>query len=138
MSIFIRWGRRRNEAMTDALVLRADLRETLERDAEQEARSISDIVNEAVERYVRERQRAKLDKEIAAYEAIHAELWQKYRGQWVAIHNQKLVDRDPDRLALYRRMRAKYGHTSVLLREVTEQPQEEVWLRTPSTGRIIP
>ncbi len=48
--------------MTDTLVLRADLRETLERDAQQEARSISDIVNEAVERYVRERQRAKLDK----------------------------------------------------------------------------
>ncbi|PKO20322.1 MAG: hypothetical protein CVU38_20760, partial [Chloroflexi bacterium HGW-Chloroflexi-1] len=53
--------------MADALVLRADLRETLERDAEQEARSISDIVNEAVERYVRERQRTRLDKGIRAF-----------------------------------------------------------------------
>ncbi len=124
--------------MADALVLRADLRETLERDAEQEARSISDIVNEAVERYMRERQRTKLDKEIAAYEALHVELRQKYLGQWVAINNQRLVDHDSDRLALYRRTRAKYGHTSVLLREVTEQPQEEVWLRTPSTVRYTP
>ena len=41
--------------MAEILVLRADLRETLERDAEQDARSISDIVIEAVERYVRER-----------------------------------------------------------------------------------
>ncbi len=124
--------------MTETLILRADLRETLERDAQQEARSISDIVNEAVERYVRERQRAKLDKEITAFEAMHARLRQKYLGQWVAINNQKLVDHDSDRLALYRRTREKYGHTSVLLREVTEQPQEEVWLRTPSTGRIAP
>jgi hypothetical protein len=124
--------------MAEILVLRADLRETLERDAEQDARSISDIVNEAVERYVRERQRAKLDKEIAAFEAIHAELRQKYLGQWVAINNQRLVDHDPDRLVLYRRTRSKYGHTSVLLREVTEQPQEEVWFRTPGTGRIAP
>ena len=124
--------------MAEILVLRADLRETLERDAEQDARSISDIVNEAVERYVRERQRAKLDKEIAAFEAIHAELRQKYLGQWVAINNQRLVDHDPDRLVLYRRTRSQYGHTSVLLREVTEQPQEEVWFRTPGTGRIAP
>lgn len=124
--------------MADTLILRADLRETLERDAEQEARSISDIVNEAVERYVRERQRTKLDKEIAAFEAIHVELRQKHLGQWVAIHNQRLVDHDLDRLALYQRTRAKYGHTSVLLREVTEQPQEEVWFHTSSTGRIAP
>jgi hypothetical protein len=121
---------------TDTLMLLTDLREILERDAEQEARSISDIVNEAVERYLRERQRAKLDQEIAAYESMHAELWQKYPTQWVAIHKQKLVDHDSDRQALYRRVRARYGRTSVLIREVTDQSQEEIWLRTPSTGRI--
>jgi hypothetical protein len=94
------------------------------------------MVNEAVEHYLRERQRAKLDQEILAYEALHTELWQKHLGQWVAVHEQKLVDYDSDRAALYRRVRAKYGQISVLLRQVTEQPVEEVWLRTPSTGKI--
>ena len=120
----------------DAIVLRTDLRETLEKDAEQEARSVNDLVNEAVEHYLRERQRAKLDQEIAAYEAMHAELRQKYLGQWVAVHEQKLVDHDRDGSALYRRIRARYGQTSVLLRQVTDQPVEEVWLRTPSTGKV--
>lgn len=119
----------------DAIALRLDLFRTLERDAKREARSVSDIVNEAVERYLRERQRAKLNREILAYEALHSELKRKHFGQWVAVHNQKLVDYDSDRAALYRRIRAKYGRTSVLLRRVTEQPVEEVWLRTPNTYR---
>jgi hypothetical protein len=120
----------------DPIVLRSDLRESLEKDARREARSINDMVNEAVERYLLKRQRVKLDQEISAYEAMHPELRQKYLGQWVAVHDQKLVDRDSDGLSLYRRVRARYGRTSVLIRLVTEQPIEEVWLRTPSTGKV--
>jgi predicted transcriptional regulator len=69
------------EVTMEAIALRTDLRETLEKDAEQEARSINEIVNEAVEHYVRQRQLAKLDAEIAAYERLHPELRQKYLGQ---------------------------------------------------------
>ncbi len=120
----------------EAIVLRADLREAVEKDAVQEARSINEIVNEAVEQYVRERQRIKLDREIAAYEAMHAELRQKYFGQWVAVHEQKLIDHDEDRAALYRRVRAKLGSLPVLIRQVTAQTDEDIWMRTPSTGKI--
>ena len=118
------------------IILRTDLREKLEGKAKQEARTVSELVNEAVEYYLRDRQRAKLDREIAAYETMVAELRQKYPEQWVAVHDQKLVDHDSDRLALYRRIRSKYGRTSVLLRQVSEHLVEEVWVRTPSTGRI--
>ena len=119
------------------ITLKPDLLETLAKDAEQESRSVNDIVNEAVELYLRERQRAKLNREIVAYEAMHSELRQKYLGQWVAIHQQELVDQDHDRVALYQRIRAKYGRISVLLRQVADQPIDEVWIRTPSTGKII-
>lgn len=118
------------------VALRDDLRETLEKSAEQESRSVDDIVNEAVGLYLRERQRAKLDKEISAYEAMHPELQQKYLGQWIAVHDQKLVDHDPNGVALYQRIRAKYGKTSVLIRQVARQPIEEAQIRTPSTGKI--
>ena len=122
----------------ETIVLRADLRETLEKDAEREAKSVNDIVNEAVERYLRERQLAKLDVEIEAYERMHAELKQKYFGQWVAVREQRLVDHDEERAALYHRVRAKYGWATVLIRRVGEQPVEELWIRTPSTGKIEP
>lgn len=117
------------------IVLRPDLQEALEYDVKPGQKSLNDIVNEAVEQYLRERQRAKLDKEILAYETMHPELKQNHFGQWVAIHNQHLVDYDPDRLALYQRVRAKYGKTSVLIRQVAASPIEEVWIRTPSTGK---
>jgi hypothetical protein len=120
----------------DTIALRADLRETLERDAEQEDKSVNEIVNEAVERYLHERQLAKLEAEILAYEKLYLELRQKYLGQWVAVHQQKLVDHDDDRAALYRRVRATYRRTAVLIRQVTEQPDNEIWIRTPSTGKI--
>ena len=120
----------------DTIVIRPDLYKALEQSAQREARAVSDIVNEAVEYYLREQQRAKLNREILAYEALHPELKQKYLGQWVAMHNQALVDHDSDRVALYRRIRAKYGRTAVLLRRVTEQPHEELWLRTPTTGKV--
>lgn len=122
----------------DEIALRTDLLETLERNAVQEARSVNEIVNEAVERYLHERQIAKLDAEIAAYERLHPDLRQKYLGQWVAVHEQRLVDHDSDRATLYKRVRATYGRTAVLIRQVTELPDNEIWIRTPSSGKIEP
>ncbi|MFP4395395.1 MAG: hypothetical protein ACLFTI_09045 [Anaerolineales bacterium] len=58
----------------NTIVLRSDLYRVLEQNAQEEARSVGEIVNEAVEHYLREQQRAKLNREIHAYEALHAEL----------------------------------------------------------------
>ncbi len=120
----------------DAIVLEPGLRTWLEQDAQQEGRDVDDLINEAVARYLRERQQAKLDREIAAYQAMHEELLREHAGEWVAIHRRTLIDHDTDRVALYRRIRHRFGRTSVLLREVTADPIEEVWVRTPTTGRI--
>ncbi|MCB9141978.1 MAG: hypothetical protein H6646_06845 [Anaerolineales bacterium] len=119
----------------DAIVLEPTLRSRLEQDAAQEVRSVNDLVNEAVAQYLRQRQQAKIDREIVAYEDMHGQLVRDHLGEWVAIHDQQLVDHDSDRVALYRRVRARYGRTSVLIRQVTTEQVEEIWLRTPSTGR---
>ncbi|MFZ2362168.1 MAG: DUF5678 domain-containing protein [Anaerolineae bacterium] len=121
----------------DTIVLEPNLRAWLEQDAEQDTRSINNLINEAVAQYLRERQQAKLDREIVAYEAMHSQLALDHAGEWVAIHQQELVDHDRDRVALYRRIRSRFGRTSVLIRQVMDNPMEEVWLRTPSTGRNV-
>lgn len=118
------------------ITLRADLHEELKINADLESRNLNEVVNEAVEQYLRERQRRKIEDEISAYEGLHGELQQKYQGKWVAIHNQQLVDHDKDGTKLYKRIRAKYGPISVLIRQVSEFPSKEVWHRTPTTGRI--
>jgi hypothetical protein len=114
----------------EAIVLDPKWQEWLEESAKQEARSPSELVNEALQFYYQARQREKLSQEIAAYEAMHAELWRTLPGEWVAIHNQQLVDHDPDDVALYRRIRKTYGRTPLLLRQVKESPIEEVRIRT--------
>lgn len=113
----------------DTIVLRNDLREMIERDAQQESKSVSDLVNEAVERYLQERHLASLDAEIEAYKRMHPDLRQNYLGQWIAVHSKQLVDHDSDGTALYKRIRAKYGKAAVLIRQVTEQADEDLWFR---------
>jgi hypothetical protein len=60
--------------MADAIVLRPDLREALENTAEQEARTLDDLVNEAVGQYVFRLQQKKIEREAAAYERMHPDL----------------------------------------------------------------
>jgi hypothetical protein len=120
----------------EAIILKDHLRESLRQDAEQAEISINELVNEVVEHYLQERQQAKLDEEIAAFTAMFVQLRESFLGQWVAIHDQQLADHDSDGTALYQRIRAKYGRTPILIRQVTEQLIDEVWVRTPSTGRI--
>ncbi len=116
------------------VMLRPDLSATLEMDALEEKKSVNELVNEAVEHYLYIRQQAKIDQEIAAYETLHNQLIPNFLGHWVVIHEQKLIDHDVDRVALYRRVRSRFGHASVLIRQVQETPCQDLWRHTPSTG----
>ncbi len=122
--------------MTENIQIRPDLTEQLERNAYQRNRSVSDIVNEAVEEYLYTQQRQVIDREVDAYIQMHALLWRTVPHQWVAIHEGALVDQDADRIALYGRVRTKYGQMPVLIRQVKEDPNPEIHVRTPSRGRI--
>ncbi|HEY7067567.1 MAG TPA: DUF5678 domain-containing protein [Chloroflexota bacterium] len=121
--------------MADAIVLRPELREMLENNAEHDSRTLNDLVNDAVREYAYRLQREKIDREAEAYTRLHCGLRDKFLGQWVAIHDGQLVDHDADSGALYHRIRAKFGRTAVLIRRVSERPDDEIWIRTPSTGK---
>jgi len=119
----------------EAIVLKPDLQESLERDAIRESRTVSDLVNEAVARYLREREQAKLERETAAYEHMHHDLARDYLGQWVAVHDGALVDHDTDVSALSQRLRQRYGRTSILIRQVREEPSDDLRVRSPRLVR---
>ncbi len=119
-----------------ALTLRPDLSATLTEQSRREDRPITEIVSDAVEQYLERKWHDKLDEELAAYSKLHPELVRTHFGAWVAIHDGAVVDQDRDRVALYRRIRQQYGRVPVLVCEVTAESVEEIWLRTPSTGRL--
>ena len=119
----------------ETIVLRNDLRQTLEIKAKEKNKSTNDIINEAIEHYLEQQQQAKLENEISAYEKLYPELHQKYFAEWVATNNQKLVDHDKDQATLCQRIRANYGSIPILIRQVTHQVQNDIWIRTPSNGK---
>ena len=118
--------------------LRPDLNRSLVESARQEQKTVNDLINNAIELFLEMRWREALDRELAAYTALHGELWRTHPGQWVAIHDGKLVDHDADEPTLVSRVRAQLGETPVLICQVAPSPLEESWLRTPSTGRRTP
>src|SRR3990170_3081704 len=57
----------------------------------------------------------------------------KYEGEFIAVHDQKLVDHDKDEAALYKRIRAKYGKTPVLV--MPADGPGEIHIYSPRVGR---
>lgn len=110
--------------------------EDLERKAQSQARDVNELVNETLANYLKQRRHERIQDEIRAYIGLHPTPKEKYLGEWVAIYEHQLVDHDPETITLYRRVRAKYGHAPVLIRQVEPEPDPIIRVRTPSTGKI--
>ena len=105
--------------------------------AKQEDKEISELVTEALQRYLWEIKERRIDREMETYRAMHAELKHRFLGQYVAIHNGELVDHDADRRALSRRVRQKYGSVAVLITPVEEEPEREFLMQSPRFERGV-
>jgi predicted transcriptional regulator len=116
----------------NTIVLQPQLAERLSQVAEQDTTTLEELVNTAVREYVDVMARRKIHAESKAFQARHAELLQRYLGEYVAVHKGNVVDHDKDLSALHQRVRRRYGrHTPVLLRQVTEQAEMEFAFRSP-------
>lgn len=70
-------------------------------------------------------------REEAAFYRMHADLWQKYPGEYVAVYNEEAVDHDADQVALYLRVKARYPGQFVWIASVRETAVEEYVMRSP-------
>jgi hypothetical protein len=94
-----------------AIVLRPDLQERLERDAELEARTVSELVNEAVEHYLRGRHLS--GSELATTRP--GDIWASYDAERVrqALRASRGALTGVDREKLVHDVRAQRGQDSV-------------------------
>lgn len=120
------------------LSLQPDLRMELVHVANVVGTDVPTLLDQAVRDYLNRLAEQKIVAESKAFRAMHAELLQRYRGQYVAIHEGKVVDHDIDLCALNRRIRSQYGRIAVLLQQVTERPEVELVIRSPKLEPIIP
>ena len=113
------------------IVVEPKVLEGLEHEARIQARNVNEIANETLEQYLKARRRKKLLDEVQAYIKLHPRLKKKYLGEWVAIHEHKLLDHDANRAALRQRVRKKYGKTAILIRQVEKQSDPIYIIRSP-------
>lgn len=76
-------------------------------------------------------QETKIAREEAAFLRLHPVLREKYPDQYVAIHEGKVVDHDPDLAALYLRIIKRFPDEFVWIAPVKEDPVEVFVFRSP-------
>lgn len=76
-----------------------------------------------------------VERERAAYIALHSVLQEKYMGQYVAIYHGKLIDYDGDAAALSDRVRSRYPNEFVLVTQVRHKPIRTIDARSPRVMR---
>jgi uncharacterized protein (DUF1778 family) len=70
-------------------------------------------------------------REEAAFKRLHPMLREKYLGQYVAIYQGKMIDHDPDQVALFLRTKERYPDEFIWIAPVGEKPEETYVLRSP-------
>lgn len=79
--------------------------------------------------------RAQISAEAEAWYARPAEDRQPYLGQYVAVRAGQVIDHDPDRVALYHRVRRQYPHTPVLITSAEARRPREFLILSPRLER---
>jgi hypothetical protein len=72
-----------------------------------------------------------MDREVAAYEAMHTALWEKYPRQFVAIYEGQVIDYDTNEWQLLARLEESHPDDVVLVRQVKPELPDDIIFRSP-------
>lgn len=93
--------------------------------------TVEQLADKAIRHYLRQEAEKKIRREEQHFRVQHEQLLDQYAGQFIAMHEGKIVDSDSDELALYLRIRQRFPMVGVLIKQVTPN-LEEVWvMRSP-------
>lgn len=120
------------------VTLQPELMEQLEQVASKQAVLPEELLETAVRTYLRQIEREKIKAEAEAFRSMHAELAERYLGQYVAVHDGKVVDHDEDFQSLHSRIRQQFGRQPVLLRRVETVSERVLVFRSPRFERGQP
>jgi hypothetical protein len=95
----------------------------IQKEAKGRGVSVEDYLQSAIRRERTLAARQKIEQEQEWWLGLPLSKRARYEGEYVAVHNQELVDHNKDKAALYKRIREKYGKTPVLIMPA-EGPKE--------------
>ena len=94
------------------------------------------LADQAITQYLRQVAERKIEREETYYRAQHPQLLACYAGQYVAMHQGKVIDADNDELSLFLRIRQVYPLVGLLIKQVSAN-SEEVWtIRSPRVESV--
>ncbi|MFN8490633.1 MAG: DUF5678 domain-containing protein [Caldilineaceae bacterium] len=118
--------------------------EKLQRSAAKQGLDTNQLLVQLVEQYVAnepmptevadkaaDEEGQKIEQEQKFYEMQHPILLKTYKGQYIAMHEGKVIDHDADRIALRRRIRSAFGRTAILITPVLEESIQTIWVLSP-------
>jgi hypothetical protein len=106
-----------------ALQISEELAEKIHKEAKTRGVSIEEYLNSAIRRERTLAARQKIEQEQEWWLSLSLKERAKLEGEFVAVHNKKLIDHDEDKVALTRRIREKYGSIPILIMPA-EGPRE--------------
>ncbi|MCX6048427.1 MAG: DUF5678 domain-containing protein [Chloroflexi bacterium] len=107
----------------------------VEQIAQATQRDVNELLTEVVIRsfppFYTDPDQDKMQREVDAFEAMHATLWEKYPNQYVAVYQGQVIDHDADEMRLIGRIRAIYPDEIIMVDQVLPQLQRELVFRSP-------
>lgn len=98
---------------------------------------MNDVVNAALRQYMFRQRQEKIARERHWYEAHYHEFVHQYRGQYVAVHNTRIIDSDSDGRLLSRRVRHIDGRVAVAIIHVADSPELPILqMRSPKLATL--
>lgn len=84
------------------------------------------VVENAVQAYLAQLEREKIHAETEAFWQMYADLQKLYLVQYVAVHEQQMVDHDQDILRLEQRVVERFGDIAILIALVTTSMKRDI------------
>ena len=120
---------------TATVTISDELLERLRQAAEWKGIRLEEAVSEAALDYFYQYAYEKVKQEEIMFEQGKAALLKRYRGQYIALHNGKVVAHADNLSSLRKKVFPLYGHTPMLHKLVTAEPNRDIIIRSPRLER---
>ncbi len=116
-----------------ALNISADLADKIQTEATTHGMTVEEYLRAAIKHERALAARKKIEREQTWWLSQPESKRATYKGEFVAIHDLSVVDHDKEEAALYKRVRQKYGKTSVLV--IPADGVKEIQIYSPRVAR---
>ncbi len=117
------------------VTLREQTARQLAKLADEQATSPDELAEKAIRALLRAETSRILTQESEAFRVMHADLLEKFVGEYVAVRKGAVVDHDADLQSIYLRIDGQYPDETILIKQVQPEVERVFTVRSPRIVR---